>query len=247
MVARRCFTSLGNVDAPGGNVVHDHMVTNCVYSLALTSQGPVPLFNLAATCHQLLAITEDCCVIDRNQFSLPHPWRRVLWHGRPVPIRSMMLTGHTSGVYCVSPLPNGQIVSGSFDKCLRIWDLATGECTAELINGHTAFSIVSCIASLPDGQIVSGDVKSLRIWDLATGECVAELKGHKAPLHCVAPLPNGQIVSGSFDKSLRIWDLATGECTAELKGHTGTVHCVAPLPNGQIVSCSDDKSVWIWD
>ena len=68
----------------GGNVMYDRMVSNCVYSLALTSEGPVPLFNLAGTCHQLLAITEqvveDSCAIGRNQFSLPHPWRRVLWH-----------------------------------------------------------------------------------------------------------------------------------------------------------------------
>ena len=151
----------------GGNVMYDRMVSNCVYSLALTSEGPVPLFNLAGTCHQLLAITEqvaeDCCAIGRDQFSLPHPWRRVLWHGRPVPILSMMLNGHTGAVFCVAPLPNGEIVTGSTDGSLRIWDLATGECTAEL-KGHTG--IVTCVSPLPNGQIVSGSHdKCLRIWD----------------------------------------------------------------------------------
>ena len=90
-------------------------------------------------------------------------------------------------------------MSGSSDECLRIWNLATGECTAEL-NGHTDF--VYCIAPLPDGQIVSGShggdkSLALRIWNMVSGKCTAELNGRTGNIISVSTLPNGQIVSGS--------------------------------------------------
>ena len=33
------------------------------------------------------------------------------------------LEGHTSAVYCIEVLDNGEIVSGSDDKTIRIWNL----------------------------------------------------------------------------------------------------------------------------
>jgi WD40 repeat protein len=62
--------------------------------------------------------------------------------------------------------PDGkQIVSASWDKSLKIWDLA-GNCLQTFV-GHTAE--VSSANFSPDGkQIVSASSdKSLKIWDLA--------------------------------------------------------------------------------
>ena len=36
------------------------------------------------------------------------------------------LNGHTSYVYSVAILPNGNIVSGSYDKTIKIWNSETG-------------------------------------------------------------------------------------------------------------------------
>ena len=74
--------------------------------------------------------------------------------------------------------PDGRrVVSGSNDKTLKVWDVATGKCVATL-EGHS--SDVYCVAVFPDGRrVVSGsDDKTLKVWDLATGECVATLEGH---------------------------------------------------------------------
>ena len=73
-----------------------------------------------------------------------------------------VLKGHTKWVYALAILPNGHIVSGSWDKSLRIWDSATGECIT-VLKGHT--DGVRALAILPNGHIVSGSRdKSLRIW-----------------------------------------------------------------------------------
>jgi len=38
------------------------------------------------------------------------------------------LTRHTESVSCMISLPNGIIVSGSYDKTMKIWDTSSGKC-----------------------------------------------------------------------------------------------------------------------
>jgi len=69
-------------------------------------------------------------------------------------------------VYSVAFSPDGkQIVSGSDDKTVRLWDSASGKVLREL-QGHTDW--VSSVAFSRDGkQIVSGsDDKTVRVWNV---------------------------------------------------------------------------------
>ncbi|KAG6885358.1 hypothetical protein C0992_005190 [Termitomyces sp. T32_za158] len=145
--------------------------------------------------------------------------------------------------------PDGtQIVSGSDDSSVQVWDTMTGKQVQEL-QGHT--HPVTSVAFSPDGaQIVSGsDDNSVRVWDAMTGKQVQELQSHTHSVTSVAFSPDGaQIVSGSDDNSVRVWDAITGKEVQELQGHTDPVTSVAFSPDGTvIVSGSDDNSVWVWD
>ncbi|KAG8778858.1 hypothetical protein FRC15_010507, partial [Serendipita sp. 397] len=169
------------------------------------------------------------------------------WGSRPSKLR-----GHVDGVSSVACSPDEhRIISGSYDRTIRIWDAETGAAVGEPLEGHTD-SIFS-VAYSPDGRrIISGsDDRTIRIWDAETGAAVGEpLEGHTSWINSVAYSPDGhRIISGSHDRTIRIWDAETGAAIGEpLKGHTGWIHSVAYSPDGRrIISCSDDRTIRVWD
>ncbi|KAF8548063.1 hypothetical protein OG21DRAFT_1607113 [Imleria badia] len=92
------------------------------------------------------------------------------------------LQGHTASVYSVAYSPDGRhIVSGSYDKTIRVWNATTGQCVAG------PFTIM--------------------VWNATTGQCVAgPFEGHIDLVYSVAYSPDGRhIVSGSSDKSIKVW------------------------------------------
>ena len=71
-----------------------------------------------------------------------------------------VLNGHTGGVTCLQPLPNGRLASGSRDNTIRIWDLKST--TSQILTGHS--DGVTCLAS--DGErLFSGSLDcTVRVW-----------------------------------------------------------------------------------
>ena len=136
-----------------------------------------------------------------------------------------------------------QVVSGSYNNTVWIWNATTGEVEAEL-KGHTG-SVESVAFSQDGNRVVSGSWdNTVQIWNVTTGEVEAELKGHTSWVESVAfSLDGSQVVSGSYDETVRIWNATTGEVETELKG-TNVVMSVAFSHDGsRVVSGSDDKTV----
>src|SRR5258706_13039020 len=109
-------------------------------------------------------------------------------------------TGHAESIMSVIYSPNGaRVVTGSYDKTIRIWDAESGATVGEPLTGHNG--TVYSVAYSPDGQhIISGSSdRTIRIWDAKTGAPVGNpLMGHTNWVQSVAYSPDGRhIISGS--------------------------------------------------
>ncbi|MCG7204462.1 NB-ARC domain-containing protein [Streptomyces arenae] len=172
------------------------------------------------------------------------------------PAQHRILTGHTRSVRSVAISPDGTwLATTSDDVTVRIWDRATGACTATLTRRNPALTqharSTDSVAVSPDGTwlATTQDSRGLRIWDRATGRCTAKLTGHSGAVTSVAISPDGSwLATTSWDKTVRLWDRATGRCTSKLTGHTGGVTSVAISPDGSwLATTSNDKTVRLWN
>jgi WD40 repeat protein len=159
------------------------------------------------------------------------------------------LNYHSSWVHCVAFHPLGQLmVSGSYDKTLRVWDTKTWDCI-QILTDHS--SGVSCVAFHPSGQFITSgsDDKTLRVWDTETWNSIICLTDHSGGVWCVAFHPSGKyMVSGSSDKTLQVWNTKTWTSIQTLTGHSDSVWCVAFHPlGGYMVSGSCDKTLRVWE
>ena len=167
------------------------------------------------------------------------------------------LTGHTSGVTCMTQIYDGRVVSGSLDKSLVVWTPGGGRRSQR----HT--DTVECVAQLCDSStsslyFVSGSHdNTLILWrERESGAFVSTqiLRGHTSSVVCVAQLNNmlgcASFVSGSWDKTLIVW--SSGDMSHRrgpwgfvawepLFGHTDKVNCVAKIDGGCFVSGSSDN------
>jgi WD40 repeat protein len=109
-----------------------------------------------------------------------------------------------------------QIVSGSGDGTVRLWDSATGEDIGKPLRGHN--DQVRTVAFSPDGkQIISGsDDSTVRLWDSVTGRAIGQpLSGHTDEVRSFAFSGDGkQIILGSRDSAVWLWNTVTGVAVA---------------------------------
>ena len=118
----------------------------------------------------------------------------------------MLLAG---GVSSLAVLRDGRLASGSDDQTIKLWDPASGACSATL-EGHAGE--VWALAVLPDGRLASGaGDRTIKLWDPASGACNASLEGHAYGVSALAVLPDGRLAFRADDHTIRMWDPAGGE------------------------------------
>ena len=113
--------------------------------------------------------------------------------------RVKVLEGHTNSVLSVC-IKDNLIISGSFDKTIKIWDIESGK-GIKTLEGHK--DCVNSVA-IKDNLVISGsDDKTIKIWDVCTGLCLKTLEGHTHWVNSVA-IKDNLIISGSYDKTIKI-------------------------------------------
>lgn len=153
------------------------------------------------------------------------------------------LAGHTAPVKGIAfTSDSNQLVSGSIDKTVRLWNLAESKQIASLENPVPVQAVCLC----NDGKFVAvgGQDNNVRIWNLPAPPVegqeppkpVKEL-GHGGAINFLATsnANTNWIISGSQDGQMRIWDINNGNVVKQLTHHAAI----------ESVSQSKDQSRYI--
>lgn len=161
-----------------------------------------------------------------ERLTIERNWRR----GRCV-VRT--LKGHTDGVMCLQfsetlshpafPI----LITGSYDRTARVWNLETGR-ELHCLTGHTR--AVRAL-QFDEAKLITGSMDhTMKVWDWRTGKCLRTLEGHTEGVVCLN-FDSNVLASGSVDSTVKVWNFRTGECFT-LRGHRDWVNSVQLWDSG---------------
>ncbi|KAG6093925.1 transcriptional regulatory protein rco1 [Claviceps sp. LM220 group G6] len=148
--------------------------------------------------------------------------------------------------------PDGRyLVTGSTDKLVRIWDIAT-QTIRHTLSGHE--QEIACLDLARDGKVIASGShdKTVRIWDFEKGS-LALTHTMKDEVTCVAISPDSQYVAaGCLDHNVYVWDIHSGVLVEEIGGkfggHVDGIYSVAFSPDGKnLISGSLDRTSRMWE
>ncbi|KAG1779579.1 hypothetical protein EV702DRAFT_1277065 [Suillus placidus] len=116
-------------------------------------------------------------------------------------------------VSCISYFPDGkEMISGSYDKTTRRWDLREGKEIKEA--REVCDDLVEAVGVSRDGRwVVTADGGKLKVSEVKTGIVRTFHEGDR--INCVdISTDSTLLVGGSYDGEARIWNLDTGELVA---------------------------------
>ncbi len=161
----------------------------------------------------------------------------------------MLPIGHTGSINSANFSPDGKkIVTTSWDKTAKIWDVQTGKLIANLV-GHSE-EVKSAIFSSDGKKILTfSQDYTAKIWDAQNGKLLFDLVGHTAKILSAKFSTDGKmILTNSWDKRAKIWDVQTGKLLANLIGHTKKVTSAIFSPDAKkILTTSEDLTLKLWD
>jgi WD40 repeat protein len=143
------------------------------------------------------------------------------------------LRGIQSGVHLIAFSADGRsLITGSFDKTVRLWDVATRTQKKVLVEAKA--NPVSAAVSRQGGWIAAGFLDgACRVWD-AEGNPQRSMDGHALQVTGLAFTPDGSgLASTCTDGVARLWDRAAATVKNSREGFPKGAMCLAMSRDGR--------------
>ncbi|KAF2266978.1 pre-mRNA-splicing factor prp46 [Lojkania enalia] len=160
-----------------------------------------------------------------------------------------VISGHMGWVRSVAVEPDNKwFATGSADRTIKIWDLASGALKVTL-TGH--ISAVRGLAVSPRHPYLfsCGEDKMVKNFDLEQNRVIRHYHGHLSGVYCLDLHPTVDVfATGGRDGTVRLWDMRSRTAIHTLTGHKGTVASVkCQEADPQIISASMDGTIRLYD
>ena len=158
-----------------------------------------------------------------------------------------VLKGHTKPIFSVAFSPDGnRLVSGSYDKSVKIWDVNAGR-LLQTLGGHTD-AVYSVVYNSPGNILATcGKDRTIRIWDAKTGRRIRTLLSDGEVTSIAFDPIRNQIASAGEKGVITIWDIDSGKKKFVLRGHKDWISSLDYSFDGAyLASSSYDKQILLW-
>jgi hypothetical protein len=171
---------------------------------------------------------------------------------KPPPMTDQIgaFVGHDDLAMCVAFTPDGkQLLTGSYDRKMRLWDVATRQ-TVRVYNNEPDGG--RTVAFFKNGRrfIVGGDgCRTVRIWDVDQDRFTVETEPGPAGITCVALSPDEKhMLSAGYAPEVMLWDAVTGKTVGRMPLERGPIWSVAFSPTERLaLSGAGDGRPRLWD
>uniref|UniRef100_A0A0R3RZ08 WD_REPEATS_REGION domain-containing protein n=1 Tax=Elaeophora elaphi TaxID=1147741 RepID=A0A0R3RZ08_9BILA len=161
------------------------------------------------------------------------------------------LTGHGNKVSSAKFFQDGlQVVSGSYDRTFKLWDLKTAKCLRTYFTNSVVYDITS---SDKTGMVASGHYdRKVRFWDTRLNEPVHAVELANKVTSLVVSLDCSVILVSSRDETMSLIDLRSYQIVHIYSAdqyRTGSDHIRCTISPGMkyIASGSSDGAIFIWN
>lgn len=162
---------------------------------------------------------------------------------------SLPLISHQKQVKAAFLTPNDKyLVTGSYDKTIRIWNTDTLK-TEKVF--HDLPSAVSALCFYKTKNLIVCGYTNGNIcaYNFDQGEKFFDFFGHTNTISALVIADKIKIlISASWDTTLGIWDLQGMRLIKKLEGHISLINSISLLHGSNLIaSAGDDKELKIWD
>lgn len=152
--------------------------------------------------------------------------------------------------YLMAFSPNSKYIAtaGSYDRIVKVWDLASGR----TISSFTAHQLeINSVQYSPNGRyiVTSSEDSTIKVWNAFDFSLLYTIKRPKPELDVIFSPDSKFLVAGGRDSLIKFIGIHSGNVLKTLKKHRGAVTslCFMPSDNDYLFSGGADSVVYKWN